>query len=375
MEESAIRSGQGRTVLASAVLYLAASFAGALGVRAIVDPKPPSRMMRSTSSGSPQSHSRLSLSDWCFQVARDLQSGSSIHDTVNSDFPIPLRGGGSVSERLQRSLSFTEDTDERLVLWVTYSALVFGIPAGAAFNRTADRLRIREQLRRDRALHAAPAQLSARSLTALPIAILLLLVGTSNDVRAFIQTPLGLAIVLVGLTLNECGRRTMRTVIVPSQRRRRSQTSQQLTDTLEGIALVAMAGVPLRTAFINSTATVHSSLRPMFEQVAWNLREGALLADALEAFGRNFDEHEQHIVQTLIKGQRNGSPMSQVLSNLVNQIDSDREREEARYVRTLPVRLAGPLVGFTLPAFVCLAILPPLASSLAGLSTSPLSSI
>jgi pilus assembly protein TadC len=113
----------------------------------------------------------------------------------------------------------------------------------------------------------------------------------------------------------------------------------------------------------------------MFEQVAWNLREGALLADALEAFGRNFDEHEQHIVQTLIKGQRNGSPMSQVLSNLVNQIDSDREREEARYVRTLPVRLAGPLVGFTLPAFVCLAILPPLASSLAGLSTSPLSSI
>lgn len=324
---------------------------------------------------SPHEESTLSLADWCSQTARNLRSGASIHDTLSNGFPVALSRRGTLIQRLQRSLASSESSDERLVLWVTYSVLVFGIPAGTAFERAAERLRIREQLRHDRELHAAPARLSARSLTALPIAILVLLISTTDDVRAFIKTPVGVLILLVGFTLNECGRRAMRAVIEPSKRRRCSHRSQELTDTLEGIALIVMSGVPLRSAFIESTSAIPDSLRHMFEQIAWDLREGALLADALETFSENLDEHDRHTVHWIIEGQRNGSPMSHILNNLVNNIDSRRERDEARYVRTLPVRLAGPLVGLTLPAFVCLAILPPLASSLAGLSTSPLSSL
>jgi pilus assembly protein TadC len=113
----------------------------------------------------------------------------------------------------------------------------------------------------------------------------------------------------------------------------------------------------------------------MFEQLVCELNQGALLADALETFGENVGGADQHVVAPIIEGQRNGSPMAQVLSDLVTEIDTARERSEAQYIKTLPVRLAGPLVGFLLPAFVCLAIVPPLASSLAGLSTSPISSI
>jgi len=341
----------------------------------MIDSKPPSRVLPPKNTGAASNRSGFPLSEWCSQAARNLRSGSSIHDTINSHFPIRLHPRGALADRLQHTLASTHDPDERLVLWVAYSALVFGIPAGAAFERSSHRLQVREQLRHDRELHAAPARLSARSLTVLPIAILLLLIVTSTNVRSFIQTPTGIVIVLVGWALNEFGRRTMRAVIEPSTRRRHSSLLRELTDSLEGIALVVMAGVPLRTAFISSVPAVSASLRPMFEQVVWELSNGALLADALETFGRNFEEHDRQAVHSIIKGQRNGSPMSQVLSDVVTHIDSVREREEERYVRTLPVRLAGPLVGLTLPAFVCLAILPPLASSLAGLSTSPLSSI
>jgi Flp pilus assembly protein TadB len=341
----------------------------------MIDPKPASRVVRARNTKSVRRSSGVSLSEWCTETARDFRSGSSIHDIVNNDFPVALRGRGTSAERLQRSLASTDDPDERLILWATYSVLVFGIPAGATFDRTADRLRMREQLRFERVLHAAPARLSARSLTALPIAILLLLVVTSDDVRTFIRTPIGMLIVFVGCVLNEFGRRAMRAVIEPSNRRRRSSLSQDLTDTLEGIALAVMAGVPLRTVLMSSSTVVTGTLRPIFEQMAVDLADGALLADVLELLSHNVGERDQRVILSIIEGQRNGSPMSQTLSNLVNNIDRRREREEAHYVRTLPVRLAGPLVGLTLPAFVCLAILPPLASSLAGLSTSPLSSI
>ena len=331
--------------------------------------------MRPRSTNTVRQQSKLSLSEWCTQTARDVRSGSSVHDIVNNGFPIALQGRGTLADRLQRSLASTDHSDERLILWATYSVLVFGIPAGAAFDRTAERLRMREQLRHDRALHAAPARLSARSLTALPVAILILLTVTSEDVRTFVQTPIGMLIVFVGCVLNEFGRRAMRAVIEPSSRRRHSALSQDLTDTLEGISLVVMAGVPLRTVLMSSSTIVTVTLRPTFEQMAFDLADGALLVDALEQLRYNVGEHDQFVIHTVIEGQRNGSPMSQTLSNLVDNIDRRREREEAQYVRTLPVRLAGPLVGLTLPAFVCLAVLPPLASSLAGLSTSPLSSL
>ena len=50
-------------------------------------------------------------------------------------------------------------------------------------------------------------------------------------------------------------------------------------------------------------------------------------------------------------------------------------QHEASYIRTLPIRLLGPLVGSSLPAFVYLAIVPPLAALLAGLSSGPLSTL
>ncbi|MGA0885206.1 MAG: type II secretion system F family protein [Ilumatobacteraceae bacterium] len=359
----------------SAIIDALASIVGATGIRSAIDSTPPSRVIRATRNTKSHKQPNTSLSQWSTQTARQLRAGSPIGDVINSTFPVELPRDGTTVNRVHRALMSTRSEDERLLLWVTHSVLVFGIPGGAAFERTADRLRAREQLRHDRELHSAPARLSARSLTALPIAVLVLLVATSSDIRSFMQTRFGIGLLIIGLLFNECGRRTMRSVISPSHRQRRTQTSQELTDTLEEIALVVMAGVPLRTALIDVSSTAPASVQPMFQQLVWELNQGALLADALEAFGQHLKEADQRIVVPIIEGQRNGNPMSQVLSDLVTEIDTARERTEAQYVKTLPVRLAGPLVGCSLPAFVCLAIVPPLASSLAGLSTSPISSI
>ena len=106
-----------------------------------------------------------------------------------------------------------------------------------------------------------------------------------------------------------------------------------------------------------------------------DLNSGALLIDALEKWGQHFNGVDNQTVNTLIEGQRNGSPMSEILRELVNSIDESRAQLEASYIRTLPIRRSGPLVGFSLPAFVCPAIVPPLAASLAGLSSGPLSTL
>lgn len=361
-------------VLFSTALHAAAAIVGSLGLRSALDVGPPSRT-RAPVAGPHWSTSERSLADWSSQTARKLRAGTTITEVVTQEFPVRLSRRGTLAERLRRSLASDLSSDERLVVWVTYSVLTFGIPGGAAFERTAERLSLRQRLRHERELHSAPARLSTRALTALPLATLALLVATSTSVRQFVHSTLGVSVLLTGLVLNECGRRTSRAVIDPSRRRRQKSNSTDLTDTFEAVALVVMAGTPLRTALVDSPFLAPPTVREQFEKLAIDLNNGALLTDALEKWGQQFGGVSDQTVITLIEGQRNGSPLSEILRELVNSVDETRTQLEASYIRTLPIRLAGPLVGCSLPAFVCLAIVPPLAGSLAGLSSSPLSTL
>ncbi len=74
-----------------------------------------------------------------------------------------------------------------------------------ALDRAAATIRARAADADERAVHAAQARMSGQVLTALPLGMLALLVGTDADVRTAVVTPIGATCITIGLLLNAIG--------------------------------------------------------------------------------------------------------------------------------------------------------------------------
>ena len=98
------------------------------------------------------------------------------------------------------------------IIVITTAARLGGSPA-PAIDRTAGTLRQRAVDADERTVHAAQARLSAHVLTAVPLAMLLLLLVTDDDVRATATSTLGATCIAVGLSLNAIGSTWMRRII------------------------------------------------------------------------------------------------------------------------------------------------------------------
>jgi tight adherence protein C len=70
----------------------------------------------------------------------------------------------------------------------------------------------------------------------------------------------------------------------------------------------------------------------------------------------------------LVSAERHGSPLTVPLERAADQARDLRRRRAEEAARRIPVMLLFPLVLCVLPAFVLLAVLPLLASSLQSLS-------
>jgi tight adherence protein B len=80
-------------------------------------------------------------------------------------------------------------------------------------ERAAATLRVRAAVAAEQRAQSAQAQLSARVLTLVPIALLGLLVITDSKVRAALGTPAGLGVAVLGGLLNVAGALWMRRII------------------------------------------------------------------------------------------------------------------------------------------------------------------
>ena len=100
-----------------------------------------------------------------------------------------------------------------LAFAVLRSCARFGGPAAAPLERAAATLRARDAVAAEQLAQSAQARLSARVLTLVPIALLLLLGLTDPKVRAAVGTPAGVAVVTLGAVLNLCGALWMRQII------------------------------------------------------------------------------------------------------------------------------------------------------------------
>ena len=100
-----------------------------------------------------------------------------------------------------------------LAFTVLRSCARFGGPAAAPLERAAATLRARDAVAAEQRAHSAQARLSARVLTLVPIALLILLAITDGNVRAAVATPAGATVVALGGVLNAAGALWMRRII------------------------------------------------------------------------------------------------------------------------------------------------------------------
>jgi len=172
------------------------------------------------------------VADWCDQLARRMRSGSTLRDALITvdptgtmadatiDLRLGLERGQPIPAALTTSPGSASDPGPRprgshvdLAFVVIAIAARLGGSSATALDRVASSLRLMAADRQERSAQAAQARLSARVLTVVPLAMLALLVLTDDDVRAVVQAPVGLTLVVVGLTLNIAGWRWMRHII------------------------------------------------------------------------------------------------------------------------------------------------------------------
>jgi tight adherence protein B len=165
------------------------------------------------------------VADWCDAVARSLRSGSSLTaaivagaaiDSAMADVVAPVvqqvRRGESLVDALDHD-SVDPVSAAGLALTVLRSCARFGGPAAAPLERAAVTLRARAAVAAEQQAQSAQARLSARVLTFVPVALLVLLAATDQKVRSAITTPAGVAVVSLGGLLNATGALWMRRII------------------------------------------------------------------------------------------------------------------------------------------------------------------
>lgn len=181
-----------------------------------------------------------SLATWADELARTLRYGSTLQaalahevpaDPVIADATALLRhwlGRGATvaqacdewSDELAARLESpgrSRRSGERIDLLTTLAAVLaaaaeLGGSAAAPLDRFAVTMRQRTSDDLERAAQSGQAKMSAKVLTGVPLAVLILLVTTDADVRASIMSPRGALVLVIGLGLNAAGALWMRQI-------------------------------------------------------------------------------------------------------------------------------------------------------------------
>ena len=165
------------------------------------------------------------IAGWCDALARDVRSGASLAAALRAADPPDGTSLAHIPHALARGRPLAEaltvptpSADEQAALTVLAACAHHGGPAAQPLDQVAATLRRRAADAAERAVHSAQARLSALVMTVLPGAVLALLLTTSPTTRASTGSPVGVAVVAVGLGLNVLGWLWMRRIITGRRR-------------------------------------------------------------------------------------------------------------------------------------------------------------
>lgn len=150
-------------------------------------------------------------------------------------------------------------------------------------------------------------------------------------------------------------------------RRQRQRALAELPDLIELLVIAIRSGCTPSAALALIGHCCPVGLQPVVGEVRHRMQRGATLADALTAFSDTLGEAARPLVDGLATADRYGLPLLPVLDRLGDDIRTERRMAAERQARTLPVKLAFPLVVCTLPSFVLIAIAPALLGAVSTL--------
>lgn len=144
---------------------------------------------------------------------------------------------------------------------------------------------------------------------------------------------------------------------------------RDLPDAVDLLLLCTGAGLSLPVAHPlvagRLAGPLGQALRTAAAEADGGRARGDALHDALSALG----DRTAALAHVLADHLRYGAPLGPGLERLSGELRLDRRRQAEEDARRVPVRLLGPLVACTLPAFALLTVVPLLAASLRALPT------
>ena len=157
-----------------------------------------------------------------------------------------------------------------------------------------------------------------------------------------------------------------------SERRARAAATDALPDVIELVIIGVRAGLTPAAAVEMAAAHTRPELATLLAEVIHHMHRGRRLADALDELPAWLGQHAAYFTDALITADRYGLPLGPVLDQLGADVRADRSRQAQQQARTLPVKLAFPLVICTLPSFVLLAIAPAVLGAISTITgTAP----
>jgi Flp pilus assembly protein TadB len=182
----------------------------------------------------------------------------------------------------------------------------------------------------------------------------------------------GAPVACVALTATLC---VWRVAAIRRQRSAAVAVTTAYPELLDLLVLTIGAGCSPRQAFAVLEEVVPVPLRPGVRVVAQATAAGERFADSITRLRdpppAGLGQIAQPLADALALADRHGTPLPPILDRLATEAREHRRRQAEIAARQLPIRLAFPLVGCTLPSFVLLTIVPLMAgtfSSLHGLS-------
>ncbi|MEI7619651.1 MAG: type II secretion system F family protein [Actinomycetota bacterium] len=158
------------------------------------------------------------------------------------------------------------------------------------------------------------------------------------------------------------------TVKMPgTQRKQQRRLALGFPDFIDVLVLTVRAGCTPLQAFVTLAGSVEPLLGDALSAVVQRVSRGDRFADALGELPRQLGRIAQPLADALAMSDRYGTPLAPILDRLADEARAQRRRNADAAARQLPVRLSFPLVGFTLPSFVLLTIVPLMAGTFSSL--------
>jgi Flp pilus assembly protein TadB len=155
-----------------------------------------------------------------------------------------------------------------------------------------------------------------------------------------------------------------RLVLARTARRHAAARTASLPGAIDLLIVALSGGATVRQGLRMVSERGPPLVRPSFTEVVGRLDAGEALAVALPRLITHLGEPVRGVVRAIVVADRDGVPLRALLGRIADDARRQRRHGLEAAIRRLPVRLAFPLVGCILPAFVVLTVVPVVGAGL-----------